>query len=92
MYSLKDGTELTFEIQRSYGTGDMSAQNPKTGEKFTGQYTATRVAGNYADAHGILRGNKGTVVNVTLEIQAGLMPKGHGEGVDNNGNRYQFQF
>ncbi len=27
MYSLKDGTELTFEIQRSYGTGDMSAQN-----------------------------------------------------------------
>lgn len=115
MYSLNDGTESAFEIQRSSGTGGMTAHNPKTGERFTGQYTATAIGGgtsrididlggtksgtgtvytppSYANARGILRGDKGTVISVYLDIRPGLRPTGHGEGVENIGNRYQFQF
>lgn len=115
-YALSDGTELAFTIQRSAGTGGMEAMNPKTGERFTGQYTATEIGGgssivqltnwrtgsmttgrvntssDSAIARGILRGDKGTVIDVHLDIEPGLMPRGHGEGVDNKGNRYQFQF
>jgi len=41
IYDLDDATILGFEIERSYGTGEMRATNPKTGEKFQGQYTGT---------------------------------------------------
>jgi hypothetical protein len=116
MYSTSDGTESRFEIQTSHGSGDMTAFSPKTGERFTGQYTGTYTGGGSAlvstfnfqtgatstgtvymppsgaNARGILRGDKGTVIEVYLDIQTGLRPRGHGEGIDNKGNRYQIQF
>lgn len=115
MYTLSDGTESQFEIQRSNGSGGMTAHNPVTGESFTGRYTALFIGGTVstvsesnwkrgnttasvntspttAEARGILRGNKGTVITVHLDIEPGLVPRGQGEGIDNNGTRYQFQF
>lgn len=126
LYSLKDATTLTFEIETSMGTGDMRATNPKTGEKFAGQYTGIRksstvllpagtgnkppspgesfvrglngqagdtlIVPGYATARGVLTGDKGTMIELFMEIQPGLRPKGHGEGTDNKGGRYQVQF
>ncbi len=116
IYALDDATVLSFEIETSYGTGDMRAHNPKTGETFTGQYTGTTKGGGYsygsavnwqtgqtvsgsvytapssANARGVLIGDKGTVIEMFLDIKPGLRPKGHGEGRDNHGRRYQVQF
>lgn len=47
---------------------------------------------DHATARGILRGSAGTVIELWLDIQPGLRPKGHGEGRDNKGQRYQVQF
>ena len=34
------GRQLEFSIQTSYGSGKMTARDPKTGEKFSGEYSA----------------------------------------------------
>ncbi len=128
-YELSDGTALEFQIERSYGMGGTYAQNPKTGEKFSGQYTAIAVGGGVAAsfgnsslsgtstnlATGTMYRNTGAVANTTttfvppanatsrgigvrrtvielyMMIRRGPVPKGHGEGVDNKGARYQVQ-
>jgi len=116
MFTLNDGVEMDFEIQTSYGTGSLTAYNPTTGERFTGQYTSILNGGGYtegtiynsgnqntstvtifspptgANARGILKGDKGTVIDIFLIIQPGLRPIGYGEGVDNKDARYQVQF
>lgn len=132
LYSLSDGVVMEFQIERSHGTGGMYAQNHKTGENFSGQYTGTykgggiattigsgrytgsttshstgnmyRHSGNIsststtfappsdATARGVLMGDKDTVIELYMEIRPGIVPKGHGEGIDNKGNRYQVQF
>lgn len=132
LYSLQDGTVMEFKIERSYGTGGMSAQNHKSGEVFSGQYTGTYKGGgaattvgtgqvsgstsnfatgstyqhsgqftsntttfippSNATARGILIGDKGTVIELYMDIRPGIVPKGHGEGIDNKGFRYQVQF
>jgi hypothetical protein len=45
-----------------------------------------------ADASGILKGDKGTVISVYLDINPGFRPTGHGIGRDNNGVQYQVHF
>ena len=132
LYSLEDGVILDFQIERSYGTGGMYAQNLKTGEYFSGQYTGTYKGGGTATtsgsgqysgtttnvstgtmyqntgnisssattfipptdatARGVLIGDKGTVIELYMEIRPGIVPKGHGEGIDNKSRRYQVQF
>jgi len=125
LYQLSNATVLDFEIETSTGTGAMRATNPKTGEKFTGQYTGVTQASapiiviqqpptgsthfergiqqgaaqaaamgrpTYATARGILIGDKGTTIQLLMEIEPGLRPKGSGEGTDNKGERYQVQF
>lgn len=109
LYSIGDTpAQLQFQIETSMGTGKMTAQNPKTGESFTGQYTGIRHGNtltfetpkakpaitppSYATARGILIGDKGTAIELFMEIKPGLRPTGHGEGSDNKGNRYQVQF
>jgi hypothetical protein len=126
LYSLGDAITLEFQIEKSRGTGIMTATNPATGEKFTGQYTGTYKGGGTthtqvdtfdptkrmtndnmpgqgytatshtapteATARGVLMGDKGTVIELSFEIQPGFKPHGHGEGQDNKGKRYQVQF
>jgi hypothetical protein len=107
---------MEFAIQTSYGSGTMTAFNPATGERFSGQYTGiykgggtsqgvytdswgfatgsvtTQQAPTGAVAKGVLIGDKGTVINVSMDIQPGDRPTGFGEGTDNNGVKYQVQF
>ena len=45
-----------------------------------------------ATARGVLRSNKGTVIELFMDIQPGYRPRGSGEGIDNKGRRYQVQF
>jgi len=52
LYSLHDGVVMEFQIERSYGTGGMYAQNLKTGESFSGQYTGTYKGGGTATTFG----------------------------------------
>lgn len=132
LYSLQDGVIMDFQIERSYGTGGMYAQNHQTGERFSGQYTGTYKGGGVATtsgsgrysgsttsystgtmyqhsgtvsstgttfippsdatARGVLIGDKGTVIELYMDIRPGIVPKGHGEGIDNTGRRYQVQF
>ena len=115
MFSMKDGAELSFQIERSSGTGGMWATNLKTGEMFKGQYTgryndggssfatvrgSTGATGTVtvftpptsANARGFLRGDKGTVIDIYLDITPGIVPRGTGEGMDNSGIRYRVQF
>lgn len=119
IYSLKDGTEMSFSIEMAVNSGEMTAYNPKTSETFTGQYTgiftgstvsqssATNAWGTTsgkvttvtsptgAKVKGILKGDKGTVMDITMDVQPGTVknpPKGIGEGIDNNGLHYQVQF
>ncbi len=120
MFNLKDGTEFVLAIERSAGTGIMTARNLLTGEQFAGNYTAmltdggvststynstwgfdtgtvtTKTAGTKAVGKGILRGDKGTVISVTMDIKpsykARINPSGFGDGTDNNDIHYQLQF
>ena len=41
---------------------------------------------------GFLKGDKGTVIQVFLNINPGWRSSGSGEGLDNSGHRYQIQF
>ncbi len=126
LYSLNDAAILDFQIQTSYGTGKLTAANPKTGERFEGQYTGTyenggttvsrvntfdpakavnrnntpgqgynivsNTAPTKATARGVLIGDKGTTIELFMNIVPGLRPTGHGQGTDNKGAKYQLQF
>lgn len=116
MYRVKDGNEFPFQIQTSYGSGKLKAEDPSTGEKFEGQYTGQYQGGGSssstvydsrmqrlgtvdtytpptrANARGILKGDKGTVIQIYLDITPGIRPRGSGEGIDNKGGLYQVQF
>jgi len=45
-----------------------------------------------ANAQGILRGDRGTVIGIYLTIKPGDTPTGHGTGKDNRGQHYQVYF
>lgn len=53
-------------------------------------------AATKAEGRGILRGDKGTVINLRMDIRpsydARINPSGFGEGTDNHGLGYQVQF
>lgn len=45
-----------------------------------------------ANAEGVLYGDKGTVLNLQMDIKGGLFSHGMGTAQDNHGNEYQIQF
>lgn len=59
MYASPGGQLLQFSIETSYGQGKMAAYNPKTDERFTGEYSAMH------RGQGMMFGNVGRS-NVTL--------------------------
>lgn len=72
----------TSSIQN--GFSNFSGNISSTSSTFTPPSDAT--------ARGVLIGDKGTVIELYMEIRPGIRPKGHGEGIDNKGNKYQVQF
>ena len=98
-------------IRASDVNGKITAHDPKTGEMFQGKYSAileknvsvgygsghstVTSSSNIANATAILIGDKGTVLNIRMRMQAGVLKSqlhGHGEAEDNKGNRYQVRF
>ena len=59
------------------------------GGTFYGNYQET---GRNANAVATLNGDKGTVIQLQMQILAGWTPHGIGSGTDNQGRRYQLQF
>jgi len=51
----------------------------------------TQTSADHAKIKGILKGDKGTIITIEMDIQTGVNPKGFGEGTDNNGIKYQIQ-
>ena len=47
---------------------------------------------NMANATAYLQGDKGTMLNCVMKIEAGLSPHGLGECTDNKGGKYRLQF
>jgi hypothetical protein len=91
LYSLKDGSVISCSIEYSQGQGRMEALNAKTGEKFEGTYTGVYETDRAAKCKGILIGDQGTIISLTMEINVGSSPFGFGDGEDNNGLKYQYQ-
>lgn len=104
IYPLDGSGVIPMEIEVTRGQGRMTAYNPETGEKFEGSYTAMRqsavvygssttvVSKTVAPARAFLKGDQGTTLNVTMDIQAGFVPTGMGDAVDQQGRKYQVQF
>jgi hypothetical protein len=94
LYSLKDGSVITCNLEYSTGQGKIEAKNPQTGEVFTGNYTVIFVSDIMARGRGMMKGDKGTVIFITIECSRGTawnFPVAYGDGEDNNGLKYQYQ-
>ena len=76
----------------SFGTVNGMSRSMSGQMVMTTGTVQTFSAPDSATARGILRGDKGTVIEIYLDIKPGLIPKGHGQGQDNKGRRYQIQF
>ncbi|MBN1183662.1 MAG: hypothetical protein JXB49_15330 [Bacteroidales bacterium] len=94
LYSLTDGSVITCNLEVSTGQGKIEATNPKTGEVFKGNYTVIFVSDLMGRGRGMMKGDKGTVIFLTIEFSKGTvwnLPVGYGDGEDNNGLKYQYQ-
>jgi hypothetical protein len=94
LYSLIDGSVITCNLEVSTGQGKIEATNPKTGEVFKGNYTVIFVSDIMGRGRGMMKGDKGTVIFLTIEFSKGTvwnLPVGYGDGEDNNGLKYQYQ-
>ncbi len=92
MYDVKDGTILNFEIKAQAQSGPMRAYNPTTGERLEGPFTITsHQDGTTSDFKGIMFGDRGTIIEVSLETNSVMLPSGVGIAKDNAGRQYQIQ-
>lgn len=94
LYSLADGSVITCNLELSTGQGKIEAINPKTGEVFAGHYTVIFVSDLMGRGRGMMKGNKGTVIFLSIEFSKGTvwnLPVGYGDGEDNKGFKYQYQ-
>jgi hypothetical protein len=78
MYRLSDGAEYDFSIESTTGAGSMNARNLKTGERFTGNYTAIFVDGGQsqgviANQWGMGTGSVTTTTNPTRAVVKGIL-------------------
>ena len=87
----------TGEVFTGQYTGVYQGGGSSYGTAFNAQLLSTTTFQSFtppsnATARGILRGDRGTVIQIYLDIRPGLVPKGHGQGLDNKGRQYQIQF
>ena len=84
---------VEFGFMSSTATANSRGGGSATGYG-SGHGTETS-SSNVADAIAVLIGDKGTVLNIKMRIQAGMLKSqihGYGEAEDNKGNRYQVRF
>jgi len=94
--NLTTGEEFYGNYTAIFADGEVSKgtyRNAWGGD--TGSVTTTTTA-TRGTGKGILRGDKGTIISVTMDIKPtynrSIYPSGFGDGTDNNGTRYQLQF
>lgn len=78
--------QYTGILPSSRGTAQL---HTPSGRWLYGNYQET---GRNANAVATLTGDKGTVIQLEMQILAGWTPHGIGSGADNRGQRYQVQF
>ena len=86
----QNGQILDFAIEKTYGSGRVTAFNSKTNETFEGKYSA--IGTSTARATAFLKGDKGSIIYCQMEIQAGLNPHGLGKCQDQKEIVYRVQF
>ena len=88
-------------LQRSTGfsSGFANGQTNFSGNGVVGTATSTAsgfgfssAGSNIANATAYLNGDKGTVLNCEMQIEAGFSPHGIGGCIDNKGEKYRLQF
>ena len=108
LVSLQDGAVIPLQMQFTTMGGHMVGSHPGTGETFEGDYTATPERATARAGHtnveaqsltapgsGVLVGNKGTVLDCQLMINAGSIvshPTGTGTCTSQKGQRFRLQF
>lgn len=88
----EQGNVLEFKIEVARRSGAVSAHDPKTGERFSGNYVAIVMGSNIANTNAYLTGDKGTTLNCQMKIEGGFSPHGIGGCTDQRGGRYRLQF
>jgi hypothetical protein len=79
----------TYVGVREVKTAFVSSAATATG---TPAFGTAAIASNLANANATLRGDRGSVLQCVMQIQAGLRPRGIGRCQDNHGKSYQLQF
>jgi hypothetical protein len=59
---------------------------------FASGFGSASAASNIANATAFLKGDRGTMLNCSMLIQAGFSPSGIGDCTDNRGEKYKLQF
>lgn len=85
----------TYSAMITEGGGVEQSTMANTWGTTTGTMSTVKAA-TKAEGRGVLRGDKGTVINLRMDIRPSyhpqINPSGFGEGTDNNGLGYQVQF
>lgn len=89
----KEGRVLDFAIEKTTGSGAVTALDPVSKESFSGTYVAIMGAdASTATATAYLRGDKGAALTCEMQIQPGDSPHGLGTCNDNRKRSYRLQF
>jgi hypothetical protein len=88
-----NGRQLQFEIQVTRSGGAVRAFDPKRHERFAGTYAAVgQVGPGLVPVTAMLTGNRGSSLSCQMQIQAGSIPQGNGDCMDEKNVRYQLRF
>lgn len=88
-----------LERTTAFSSGFLTGRTNFVGTGFSGTATSTAsgfgfgsVGSNIANATAYLAGDKGTMLNCEMQIEAGFSPHGIGGCVDNKSEKYRLQF
>ena len=94
--NLVTGEQFAGNYTAMLTDGGVSTSTYNNNWGFDAGTVTTNTPGTKAVGKGILRGDRGTVISISMDIKpsykAHINPSGFGDGTDNTGTRYQLQF
>lgn len=94
--NLSTGEEFTGDYSAMLVDGGVSTGTYRNAWGTETGSVTTQTPGTRGVGKGVLRGNRGTIISISMDIKpsyvAHINPSGFGEGTDNNGVKYQVQF
>lgn len=94
--NLTTGEEFTGNYSAMLVDGGVSTGTYTNSWGFNAGTVTTQTAPTKGVGKGVLRGNMGTVISISMDIKPSydynVNPSGFGEGTDNHGIKYQVQF